>query len=221
MARSSATLVLLDGDLPSLVAAAMCQEGRLVDEFSRAETGREGAGSGGIGSGGAGEVLAWIVGTGGRERAAREHAAHYGIRVVAQSEGAGVGPLGAGDPSATSLLVLGCATDAARSGCGSLVWPVQCAVPGTSDGVSVDGIAGAIDRATLLSRVVSLDLGVDFEIRTPFVDLSDRQIADLALDMGIDPSMCWWASDPAGAAEKSRWERALREADAPAVLLPE
>jgi len=97
-----------------------------------------------------------------------------------------------------SRMLLEAAQIALRSGIRRVVWPVRVMRPECSDEMEtmVDQIAQAIDRAVLASRLASLDAessaAVDVVIETPFVDLSNAQMFDLATDMGIPNETCWW-----------------------------
>lgn len=83
---------------------------------------------------------------------------------------------------------------AARSGIKRVIWPVRVA----SDSIDrVAEIGSAIDRALLISRLVTLDstteTAPEVVIETPFVDLTDNQVQDLARDMAVPIDTCWWA----------------------------
>lgn len=189
-------MLLVDGSLNSLVAAAMLHEGRLL------------AGSGN-------DSLAWVLGGSAAQRAAEAICRAFELQVVARSD-AGATPAPEGG---SSIVVLAGATAAARLGCTRLIWPVHGARPDAGGELDLDVIAESIDRATLIGRLASLDARSEIEVHTPFVDLTDRQVADLAVDMGVDPSACWWASTdeatPDAIAERRRWGVALREAGQP------
>ncbi|MCA9300420.1 MAG: hypothetical protein KDA28_15220, partial [Phycisphaerales bacterium] len=93
--------------------------------------------------------------------------------------------------------------------CGSgarLIWPVQ--VGGEApDDVEVAAVADAVERASAVSRLLALD-GLDVRIETPFVDLSDRQLCELALDLDLAVTGLWWWTDhsPEGRALDARWK---------------
>ncbi len=101
-----------------------------------------------------------------------------------------------------SRMLLEAGQIALRAGIRRVVWPVRVMRPEMDvqmntqmDGL-VDQIAQAIDRAVLASRLASLDAGedtaVDVVIETPFVDLSNEQMLDLAGDLAIPLETCWW-----------------------------
>lgn len=96
-----------------------------------------------------------------------------------------------------------------------VIWPIQ---PGgaTSDAwPDLDAVGSAVDRAMLVARLVGLtasDRGMlEFAIETPLVDLSDEQVADLAVDLAVPVELCWWWSAPSASAnaESDRWLTAL------------
>lgn len=91
-----------------------------------------------------------------------------------------------------------------RLGSASLVWPARAA---SGDDVALDNAARIADRALLVSRLVAMDAmdhgAPGFVIETPYVDLTDRQIADLVLDMDLPIQLCWWWSETALAARES------------------
>lgn len=189
-------MLLVDGSLNSLVAAAMLHEGRLL------------AGSGSA-------SFAWTLGAPTMQRAAEAICRAFELQVIARSDSGATAVPDRG----LSIVVLAGATAAARLGCTRLIWPVHGARPDAHGELDLDVIAESIDRATLIGRLASLDARSEIEVHTPFVDLTDRQVADLAVDMGVDPSVCWWASTddstPEAIAERRRWGMALREAGQP------
>lgn len=103
---------------------------------------------------------------------------------------------------------------AASLGCDRVVWPVQFGEDLRAATPSLDRVASAIDRALLVSRLVGLDTdrvrGV--EIETPFADLSDRQIAEMVMDVEAPLAACWWwgGGSPAALAAHDRWGTLLR-----------
>ncbi|MBX3361678.1 MAG: hypothetical protein KF912_08775 [Phycisphaeraceae bacterium] len=199
MRSGSGTLVLMDGSLPSLVAAAMAREGRLESVGGEVSAGA---------SDGVRGPVAWLIGNSTMLRCAAAQAEALGMPIVAR-----------GEPSeemsverASGLVLLACAIAGARLGCGAVVWGAHCAAPGSETEVEIDRVAEGIDRATLIGRLASLEARAEVDVQTPFIDLCDLQIADLAIDMGVDPTSCWWAKgDGAAMAERRRWKAALRE----------
>ncbi len=104
---------------------------------------------------------------------------------------------------------------AARARCDAIIWPVSAAGPG---GINLDRVAACADRALLVGRLVAIDAAEHglpgLTVTIPFIDLSDRQIADLALDMAVPIETCWWNrfGGPSAAEDRKRWLAALRAA---------
>jgi hypothetical protein len=99
---------------------------------------------------------------------------------------------------------------AARQGCGRVIWPASAA---RGEDLDIDRIAQIADRALLVARLVAIDGAVHGEpgitIETPYLDLTDRQIADLAADVAAPVEHVWWNLDGGRGAEESaeaaRW----------------
>ena len=115
-----------------------------------------------------------------------------------------------------SQILLEAALIAMRSGIRRVVWPVRVIRPETTSAMEgfVDQIAIAVDRAVLASRLASLDAdqstAVDVVIETPFVDLSNEQMWDLAGDMALPIETCWWHDGrtlPNGQERYAYWSR--------------
>lgn len=197
--RPECVLVIVDGDLPSIVAAASAREAAL---------GKAGGAVGGLV---AGPVL-W-PGVDSRDQAKLDSigklGAILGLR-VAHRRSQSAGPAGV---DATRMLIDAC-TDAAAEGRTEVVWPAQFASKGP-DAIDLDLVSRAVDRALLVTRLMAVDaatVGVpSLHVETPYVDLPDRQIADLAMDLSAPISTAWWwnkALDPA----RTRWMAALAAA---------
>ena len=105
------------------------------------------------------------------------------------------------------------AIGAAVAGFATVVWPVH-AGPGAEP--DLDRVALAIDRALLVSRLVALDAADHgcpaIRVDTPYADFTDRQLAELALDLDAPVHTCWWWGGQGGsaAAERQRWTAALQ-----------
>ncbi|MEQ8770494.1 MAG: hypothetical protein RIB60_08300 [Phycisphaerales bacterium] len=188
------TLVISDGSLAALVATAMVSE-----HLASAGTA-------------ASDELNGIVisapstptdpGWSACERAAGRQADIYGLGFVppdaamrARVEAGAALPAGALE----SLVLTDATYNAAMHGCERVLWPAQApVVDGEPD---LTAVARVVDRATLVSRLAALDaerpewsgLSVrEVRIDTPMVDLTDSQIADLALDLRVPVDTCWW-----------------------------
>jgi hypothetical protein len=142
-----------------------------------------------------GTVLVWPMGgaqveSGARLKAARQQAELVGARLY--------GP--AGGPELEPLVELAAAAvAAAEAGCALAVWPVS-AGESNRGPEALARIEASVARAGHLSRLVAIDYP-GFELGAPYADLSDRQLADLILDMDLPIWTCWWyagreAGDP-------------------------
>lgn len=191
MAPGCAALIFADGDLPALLACAAASREREPDRTS----------------------VAWIPafgGPGGVERveAARRHAELYGLEtaeddVVARCGGASTGW------DATFVLLRACRVAGAR-GLRSVVWPVA-----AGPELDLDRTAREVDRALLVTRLSGIDLAAEgspgVQVRTPYADFTDDQVADLVLDMDLPVWSCWWWEPRSEEARRTRerWGRAL------------
>lgn len=163
------------------------------------------------------------------ERAAGSQADLYGLGFMPpdharRTTSEHLAQLPAGQAETTVLLQA--AYLAAQQGCRRVLWPIQCRPDvGTGD-LDLDTVSRAIDRAVLAGRIASLDLdrpewagcGVpEVRIETPFVDLTDDQLADLSRDLEVPVETCWWwggsrGALPLGEHEASRWMPLVRTA---------
>lgn len=202
----SRVLVMVDGDLPSLVAAMNVREG-VVAMGERVGTG-------------AGPVLWPAVGRdeAGRIAACRKMAGRTKLELV-QRRAWSVGPRDSVWASPSRLLLDAC-TDAAALGLLEVVWPVQFPSGG---GMQLELASRAADRALLVTRLMSLDAGAHgvpaLRVDLPMADLTDVEVAELAVDLGVgaaDLACCWWWGRGEEAAEREaafgRWAAALRAA---------
>ncbi|MCW5766118.1 MAG: 7-cyano-7-deazaguanine synthase [Phycisphaeraceae bacterium] len=105
---------------------------------------------------------------------------------------------------AESRLLLDACEEAVRQGLTRIIWPVQLG-PGrlgqSADPDRVRAIARAADRALLASRLAALDApasAAGLRIETPWLDLTDDQIADLAADADAPVSAAWWCVGAGG-----------------------
>ncbi|HZW07453.1 MAG TPA: 7-cyano-7-deazaguanine synthase [Phycisphaerales bacterium] len=121
-----------------------------------------------------------------------------------------------------SLMLLAAGEDAAKRGIGRVVWPVQFAA--SDDATRLTQVGGAFDRALLAARLLSIDTrqtgGQSVLIHTPFAELNDNQLLDLAADMDAPVGAAWWCEKQAdaqqppcgGCAPCLRWLSAMRHA---------
>jgi hypothetical protein len=102
----------------------------------------------------------------------------------------------------------------AQLGCDAVVWPVQFA----GNAPDAEKIALVVDRALLVTRLASLDSAEHgrpaIRVDTPYADLTDRQMVDLAIDLNVPVELCWWwdpgAKDENSARETERWVPVLQ-----------
>lgn len=125
-------------------------------------------------------------------------------------------PEEATDQSQTTLgihqtrMLLDAATLAIKLGFKRVLWPIQ--IPETADDPQrLNEISTAIDRAILTARLATLDAqsqgGVEVTIETPLVDLTDQQLAEIAADLNVPISSCWWTDTtlPDAQDQFTRW----------------
>lgn len=181
-------LVIADGDLPGLVATMIASE-----ESVRRES---------LG----GKPAVWSSTSQGHD-AVVSQAGTLGMRVVSRKSPATSNAPG----QRINGMLLEAGGAALNAACPVVVWPTLPAGPASSEPALVGLIADAVNRATLVSRLVSLDAhekGLpEVRIELPFVDLTDEQLADLACDLGVRFEDCWWWSvDTSEASElRARW----------------
>jgi len=131
-----------------------------------------------------------------------------------------------------SVLLLASCREAIRLGISRVVWPIHLggdmnrgAEAPTSE--ALHQIADACDRAMLASQLANIDAGRASQgvvIELPYVDFSDAQVMELAIDMGVPLSACWWCKGEGSVAcgtcgECVRWQRALTAVSPGATLV--
>lgn len=115
-----------------------------------------------------------------------------------------------------NLVLLDACYHAIRLRIPRIVWGVQIGGEAPDDWPDLDDLATRLDRALLCARLASLDaprVGPgDVRIETPLIDLTDRQLAELAVDLAIPfESLWWWQSDRENP-EAARWRDLLASA---------
>lgn len=205
--EATQSLVILDGGLPALVAAAIESERMLADDGAAALV---------LPCGTARVAIA-------EQRAAVQSQARFFRFETVEST---IPQLSADlSPGTADTLTLLAAVEAARRyNCRRIVWPVQFHSDHDTLVRNLEPIAGAIDRAQLMGRLAMIEEAgfagnAGLAIETPLVDLTDGQIADLVVDLDAPAYLAWWwrrLSDPGAelAAEQERrvWLAALRTA---------
>jgi len=194
------TLVLSDGSLPGLLACAAAREGATVASA-------EGS-SGEIATPAVFAFAAGSAPTASQRGAVMRHAEAYSLEVIGESAAPG---MDAAAGEAETLGLMAAAHAGVRRGCLGVTWP---ATGAAGDSLDLDRIAAITDRAFLVGRLVAMDAAAagaaGLRLETPYADLTDRQVAELAMDMDVPVAACWWwGNDRAGAEERARWMRAL------------
>jgi hypothetical protein len=191
----SLTLLIDEGDLPSLAACAVAADPQHLTVWHRA-----------------GDDPA-----AGRRRAAA--AAHAQAWSVAQLV---VGP--AGDPGApelacperllTTARLVQASIAACQLGCRRVIWPIAC-------GHDPDAVVEAVDRAHTVAALIGPDAGREpVEIDLPLLDLTDVQVLEVADDAGA-PLQAFWpcvegSPEPCTRCEPCRrWRRAFEASGLP------
>ena len=107
-----------------------------------------------------------------------------------------------------SLTLLTATLRAADHGIAHVVWPIHAGVEGRPSEMDLELAALHVDTALLVTRLVALDAQrhrcASIRVETPYADFSDRQLAELALDLGAPFRMAPWWND-ASAEEYRRW----------------
>ncbi len=183
MVPDGPTLVIADGDLPSLLACAA------VGEVERSRPA------------GAAQSAVLLPAQADRAAAARRQAETYGLRVLEAVTGTDAA-------RAPSLMLLNAVSIAAAEGLATVLWPVH-----AGPALDVGAAERCLDRASLVSRLAALDAGGRPvpQVRAFYADFTDAEIADLALDMDLPIRTCWWyeGGGAEAMAEQARWVRAL------------
>lgn len=114
---------------------------------------------------------------------------HLSDMIVREAPAASQAP----DPFAWTRLLLDAAAEASRRGITRIVWPIHAGGPGPD--ADLDAVAAACDRAMLVAHLAELDLPSAPRIDTPYADYTDRQMAEIALDMDAPLIAAWWCQE--------------------------
>ncbi len=198
-------LVIVDGSLASLVACVAAKEASLASRGDGVPTPPRPA--------------AWVPGTlpTPRREAASRIAVTYGLELITDPSPPAV-PETSGGRSAPladleeSEMLVRAAYAGAHHGCPTVFWPAQAPVSPVTSEVDVNAVSRLIDKALLVGRLCALDAEhhqlPSIRVDAPYADFTDQQLADLARDLDVRLSLCWWWEDPQGESEKARWTRA-------------
>ncbi|MGP1272461.1 MAG: hypothetical protein ACTS22_03935 [Phycisphaerales bacterium] len=196
------SVILLDGDLPGLVALASVSESTLGEDRDRSPV-----------------IWPMALADGAvQQRCLERQAALYGAiieRVPSRREH-------------EADVLLDAARWASEHGARQVIVPWHAGVPGACESVDTNRAAEIVERVLLVERLVALETSMAPTIDAPYADLTDRQIGDLVLDMGLPLPLVWWAASPSAegaASARERWSSALdlrslvegEDADAPTI----
>jgi len=210
MEITAAPLVIVDGDLGSLVALA-CASDESVSLGSGRATGPC--------------ALAWQppnFGTTTHERAnaCERQASLFNARLLPRSPAddslrhqRDVGQAG---PVMTQTL-FGSLDHAHELGSSRVIWPTHPGRLGDDTSIDLSLASTIMDRALLVEQLAKLDATSGQEricIETPHADLSDRQLVEIATDLAVPIKTLWWwgsSVDDEAVQERERWEPLMQE----------
>ncbi|MEM8758566.1 MAG: hypothetical protein AAGF47_12395 [Planctomycetota bacterium] len=202
MGEPSRTLIISDGGLGAAVAV-----------FHASER-----------SGSEDRVLVWPADAGAdashsrARRRAMERSATLAGGLVLRSAAQGTG----GVPG----MLLAALDAAATENAAAVVWPASAGVPAEPFEADATQAADNAESAILSERLWAIQTGGSVRLETPFADLPDASVCELALDAGLRPEACWWwgGQDEEARVESERWLGAFAclglTADRPAVEAP-
>ncbi|GJQ29303.1 MAG: hypothetical protein HBSAPP03_11870 [Phycisphaerae bacterium] len=194
-------LILSDGDLPSLVACAAAAEMSLAETDPARRP----------------VVLPFPSALSADQCRAVERQAKV-LNLSALPPMAPVSTSADGEAEVRDLL--SASYGAARAGIDTVTWPLSAT---RGDSIDVDRAGRIATRAMLVGRLVGLDDTRHGEpaarIETPYLDLSDTQLADLAADLAVPLETVWWWGSQTGdaARARTRWGAALAAVGWPLV----
>lgn len=208
------TLVIGDGGISSILACSAAADAALLAEPDPARRRQI-------------RPVLWVGALQGptataRRWVSRRQAELFDLELVEEPEGAPsslAATVVGGEWPGDTLNLVKASVAAIERGCSSVVWPTHSS---HAQAPELDEVSRAVDRALLVGRLIALDADQHgcpgFHIETPTVDLSDRQIADLVLDMDLPVRLCWWWHAEMGRdgvaefrREHERWVTVLRE----------
>lgn len=151
-----------------------------------------------------------------------------GVEVIAAEAGAA----GTNTTLRQTQMLLRAGAAALQENAGRIVWPLQLGLAAHLDAgeaeVLISAMSDAADRALLCSRLLAIEseslrgdgnMRADagrFLIQTPYLELTDSQIVELALDLDIPLRDVHYATPQ----DERRWTRAIEEAGAGTLIRP-
>lgn len=205
MAGTPEPIIILDGDLASLVALACAS-----DEAVSIGTGRTPGPC----------AIAWLPNMFGdsqrdRSSACDRQIALYNARRLAKSEidDAFVVPM---DRPAETTMLFAALAHARAQGSPRVIWPAHPGRPEDETAIDLDLASSIIDRSLLVEQLARLDSGTDVpgvSVETPHADLTDRQLVELAADLAVPVKTLWWWGGQSDEAhrQRDRWLGRFRE----------
>lgn len=105
-------------------------------------------------------------------------------------------------------------------GLARVLWPVHAGISGDTESIDLQRAAAIANTAMLVERLLEVEDADAPVLEAPYVDLCDRQIAELAIDVGLMPGDVWWS---AGSGDDrllaiERWGPAFEASGAPLRL---
>lgn len=209
MEKTAAPLIVVDGDLGSLVALA-CASDESV--------------SLGSGRGSGPSAVAWqppIFGTTERERTGAIDRQTSLLNARRMPKSAKDDPLRLHQDKTESGTVMtqvlfGALSHSQEFGISRVIWPAHPGRLGDDTSIDLDLASTIIDRALLVEQLAKLDADSAQEricIETPHADLTDRQLVEIATDLAVPVKTLWWwgSSQDEAVRQRERWEPLMQE----------
>jgi 7-cyano-7-deazaguanine synthase in queuosine biosynthesis len=129
----------------------------------------------------------------------------------------------------TTAMLMSAAVEAVALRCERVLWPVHAGGARAPGEIDVNTLADITDRAMFVANLIGLDAAGPghgprpLTIETPYADLTDAQLMDLALDMDAPLGACWSCLNDAERAcgtcsQCMRWREALKAVDPAGTL---
>jgi len=211
------TLIVASGDVAGLLAMANLER-------------RQGLAASVVGDAGFVMPALWPSNENARRMASlRQQAEGYGLHLIEPSiSGDSLQPINEHDAT-TVRLVDACAM-AKSKGASTVVWAVSTGRDGSHQ-AGADRAGVCTLQAMMIERVCSLDVLADHgsadpstrgasaaavvRVEAPYADFSDRQLAELVIELDLPVWTCWWwgatNDDQAAWSERQHWTALLRE----------
>jgi hypothetical protein len=211
------TLIVASGDVAGLLAMANLER-------------RQGLAASAVGEAGFVMPALWPSKQSTRRAAALRHQAEgYGLQLIEPSISSDALQTVNAHDASTIRLVEACAA-AKSKGASSVVWAVSSGRDGSHQ-AGADRAGVFTLQAMMIERVGSLDVMADHgstdastragtasavvRVEAPYADFSDRQLAELVIELDLPVWTCWWwgatNDDQHAWSERQHWTSLLRE----------